>query len=264
MTAAAFLDLDGTLCVNASRAGQRADIVELERFSAGSTVTTLGVAARVASWTATSAWVPATTRSRDQYLRLRFPGGRPHWAIVENGATILRDGDVDRAWRERLQRDMDRDGWDPDLALRELDRLPGEWRSRGVDGAFCYATTDSDDAAAMAAAAAHVADVADRHGWAFSAQGRKCYLLPPQVAKERAARYVAGSLRADHVVAAGDSALDAGLLMFADVAIRPAHGELDHSGWSCKGLVVADGGSPLGSIELLADLVETALNPVRE
>ena len=75
-------------------------------------------------------------------------------------------------------------------------------------------------------------------GWSVSVQGRKAYVVPDALTKEAALAEVVRRVEATFVVAAGDSLLDRGVLEYADVSIRPAHGELHEAGWEPPGLVV--------------------------
>ena len=173
------------------------------------------------------ALVPATTRSVSQYRRLRLPGPAPRLAIVCNGARLLVDGEPDARW-DRLMRRQIRGSAGFDVVWRQA----GRWYERhafaavrAVDDLFVYLTVHertewfTDFAAAAAAWSAVV-------GWRASLQGRKLYLLPVALDKAAAADHVVERLAAERVVAGGDSLLDLGLLLSADAAIRPAHGEL--------------------------------------
>jgi trehalose-6-phosphatase len=64
------------------------------------------------------------------------------------------------------------------------------------------------------------------HGWNCSLQGRKIYLVPDHVTKGAAVRYVKELSGAQSVFAAGDSLLDESMLLVADEAMAPNHGEL--------------------------------------
>jgi len=63
-------------------------------------------------------------------------------------------------------------------------------------------------------------------GWNCSMQGRKIYLVPNPVSKASAVQYVKDLAGARSVFAAGDSLLDEGMLMMAETAMAPNHGEL--------------------------------------
>ena len=72
---------------------------------------------------------------------------------------------------------------------------------------------------------------AEPRGWTVSLQGRKVYAVPKPLTKSAAVREVARRTGADLTLAAGDSLLDADLLLAADAAWRPGHGELAEAGW---------------------------------
>jgi hypothetical protein len=66
---------------------------------------------------------------------------------------------------------------------------------------------------------------------------------------------------ADHLLAAGDGALDAGFLLMADRAIRPPHGELAETGWHAANVDVSSAIGVLAGEEIvrwLADQVDLA------
>jgi hydroxymethylpyrimidine pyrophosphatase-like HAD family hydrolase len=91
----------------------------------------------------------------------------------------------------------------------------------------------------------------------LSVQGRKAYVVPDSLTKEAALAEVVRRVGASRVVAAGDSLLDQGVLEYADVAIRPAHGELHEAGWTRPGLVVTSrsgGGAAEEIVDCFASL----------
>ncbi len=101
---------------------------------------------------------------------------------------------------------------------------------RVADDLFCYLVVD------VAAMPGHfLAEwtgwCADR-GWVVSMQGRKIYALPAGLTKQAAVAEVMRRVGGTRLLAAGDGALDAGLLAAADDGIRPAHGELYETGWA--------------------------------
>lgn len=63
-------------------------------------------------------------------------------------------------------------------------------------------------------------------GWSLSIQGRKLYLIPTEINKGNAVKYLKEVLSCSFVAASGDSLLDESLLMAADFAVAPSHGEL--------------------------------------
>ena len=73
---------------------------------------------------------------------------------------------------------------------------------------------------------------AENRGWTVSLQGRKIYAVPKPLTKSAAMREVVRRTGADLTLAAGDSLLDADLLLAADRSWRPGHGELADDDWT--------------------------------
>lgn len=177
--------------------------------------------------------VPTTTRTRAQLARIRIPGPPSPYAIAANGGILLVDGEPDASWtaavrellaatsvpladvREHMRTAFD-DAWT--LSRREAEEL------------FCYAVVDR--AALPEGFVADLSGWAAERGWTVSLQGRKLYVVPSALTKGAAVTALAERVGAAHVLAAGDSLLDADLLDAAHAGVRPAHGELAESGWT--------------------------------
>ncbi|MDE6880005.1 MAG: HAD family hydrolase [Oscillospiraceae bacterium] len=157
--------------------------------------------------------VPVTTRSVEQYRRIRWPAGcTPALALAANGAVLLRGGEPDQAWQ----------GTDCAVPyLPELKRLhallaeEGGYRAcRIVDGAYLFAAWEAEEEALQCAG---------KHPTSLTAavSGRKVYFLPPGVDKGLALRRLQAALDASRVLAAGDSQLDLSMLNAAHLALVP-------------------------------------------
>lgn len=193
-------------------------------------------------------FVPTTTRTRKQYQRIQLPGSAPKYAICANGGHILVDGVTDADWHASVLRRLAEEcaplsevrayltattdlSWvrkhrvAEDLfayLVVERERLPEDWLERF--GAW-----------------------AGERGWTVSLQGRKVYAVPKPLTKSAAVREVARRTGASLTLAAGDSLLDADLLLAADRAWRPGHGELADSDWTAPHLdVLAERGVAAG------------------
>lgn len=206
-----------------------------------------------------AALVPVTTRTIEQFQRVRLPGGPWPYAVTSNGGTILRNGLPDRRWRSAL-----------DTRVRAecatLVEVRAELRSR-VDESFALKLREADDLFVYL-----VVDLerlpdgflaewdawCRPRGWSASRQGRKIYTMPLPVCKSHAVHEVrrrmldAGELHPDsRLLAAGDGALDAEMLRTADAAIRPRHGELEQRNWNHPGVVVTAASGIHASEEIL-------------
>lgn len=194
-----------------------------------------------AALAATSTLVPVTTRVPEQFARVALPGPAPRYAIAANGGMLFIDGTLDRAWSSAITRSLA--GGFPLAEVWEhagrLCRVEWTTKLRNAAGLFCYAVITPE-----LLPAGFVEDVsgwAAERGWRMSLQGRKLYWVPEVLTKSAAVAEVARRSDAGLVLAAGDSLLDVDMLLAADLAIHPRHGELYETGWSGPNVVQSAG-----------------------
>ncbi|MGD9959092.1 hypothetical protein [Nocardioides sp.] len=201
------------------------------------------------------AFVPTTTRTAAQFQRIDLPGVRHDMAITTNGGRLLLSGqpcpDWDREVADRLAGSASYD--EAAVALAGVLDQPWVLKIRDAERLFVYTVLersgcDPDWFEELEA-------VATGLGWTLSVQGRKAYVVPAALTKEAALAEVVRRCGATQVVAAGDSLLDRGLLECADVAIRPAHGELHDAGWCPPGLLVTARAGGGAAEEIVAHFV---------
>jgi phosphoserine phosphatase len=203
--------------------------------------------------------VPTTTRTIEQYRRIELPIGVPQFAITSNGGNILVDGHPDPEWTERVSRLLAglAVGVEEVFARVAVDARDAPWlrTMRIADGLFCYVVVELD------LLPPHVvptwASWAAELGWNVSRQGRKVYVMPDPVTKQLAIEEVRSRLGTAPEVsfAAGDGVLDQPMLVAADAAIRPRHGELEELGWKHPNVAVTDGRGLAASEEMLTWLL---------
>lgn len=174
-------------------------------------------------------FVPVTTRIFAQYERIFGIREelRPPYAIVSNGGTVLLNGAVDQEWAEAV-RSAVKDGCASHGEIAELFKriASPEWvRSNDLCDELFYSIVVDRDRLPLEELEGLRAELV-RLGWSYSLQGRKIYLVPEHVSKGAAITYVKQKLSAVYMYAAGDSLLDESLLLAADYAISPLHGEL--------------------------------------
>ncbi|AGL00496.1 hypothetical protein [Desulfoscipio gibsoniae] len=173
--------------------------------------------------------VPCTTRTVEQYRRIGFLQNELpcRCAVTSNGAHLLVDGSLDVTYRTGILQALANDcGAGPDI-LKGFSRLSADqWAGpmRHADEAFYYCIVERDQVPMQELA--EFSSWAGKQNWYVSLQGRKLYLVPRVVNKWTALQRVAEMAGEDQVVAAGDSLLDLPLVLGADYAISPAHGEL--------------------------------------
>jgi hydroxymethylpyrimidine pyrophosphatase-like HAD family hydrolase len=197
--------------------------------------------------------VPVTTRTPEQYARVRLPVP-PEYAICCNGGVLLRDGERDREWDDRVAEDLTGVASADVVASKVFAVRDEPWvrTVRQVEHLFVYLVAHSREAIPEAWIT-EIADYAGDLGWTVSVQGRKVYVVPAVLSKGAAAVRVATMLGGP-LLAAGDSLLDTTLLEVATVAARPAHGELHVAGWQRPGLYVSPSSGARAADEILSYL----------
>lgn len=210
--------------------------------------------------------VPATTRTVAQYRRLSLPGGPYPFAVTSNGGSILIDGEPDDQWNSTVRARIRADGPGIDViaaAMRE--QTSDEWVKtfKMAEELFCYLVIN--EARLPADFMAAWASWCTPRGWRVSRQGRKIYTVPHSLCKSRAVAEIrhrlteSGQLHTDApLFAAGDGALDAELLSYADASIRPAHGELHSLGWTSERTTVTKASGASAADEIVAWLHQSA------
>ncbi len=203
--------------------------------------------------------VPVTTRTMAQYQRVEL-GFRPAYAIAANGGHLLVDGIADARWELSVRARLAACGQPIEVIRRLADdvaasaeRAGQPWvrTIRDADGLFVYLV--AFDRAAIPDLSGLRAQLRGS-GWNLSVQGRKVYLVPAELTKEAAIAEVRRRSGVQMVAAAGDSLLDLGMLKAADVAVRPAHGELHEQALTLAHQRVSRRDGILGGEEIIAML----------
>lgn len=183
----------------------------------------------------TMQFVPVTSRSIAQFLRIQFPAGCvPEFALVANGGLLLRNGAVDPDWQARSLALVA--PWRGELAKAGdlLAQVPLPLRVRMVDDLYLFAACDSPEEAAQALDA-----VQGKTRLTAELSGRKLYFFPPGLSKGDGLVRLREKFAPERVICAGDSGIDLPMLEQADVAIVPKGGMV-------KGGLVWDGTGNFG------------------
>ncbi|WP_406198238.1 HAD family hydrolase [Kitasatospora sp. NBC_01560] len=189
--------------------------------------------------------VPATTRTRTQYERVNLPGPTPAWipsyAICSNGGRLLVDGVPDADWETEVAGRLAAASVPLAEVVEHLALCADpEWthKRRVADDLFAYLVVER--AELPAGWLDELSGWCTERGWTVSLQGRKVYAVPAPLSKSAALAEVERRVGGATVLAAGDSLLDADLLLAADAAWRPGHGELADTGWTAPGVTALD------------------------
>ncbi|MFJ6459660.1 HAD family hydrolase [Streptomyces sp. NPDC091387] len=204
-------------------------------------------------------FVPATTRTREQYHRIHLPGPAARFAICANGGHILVDGESDPDWQRTVTRRLaDECASLAEVRAHLVSAADPAWllKERVAEDLFAYLVVDR--ALLPPDWRQELAEWAEPRGWTVSLQGRKIYAVPRPLTKSAAMHEVARRTGATLTLAAGDSLLDADLLLAADHGWRPGHGELADAQWSAPHVVAtAERGVAAGE-EILRSLLRTS------
>lgn len=209
--------------------------------------------------------IPVTTRTVEQYRRIRIPGmtetnflpqTAAQYAVTSNGGKILVNGLEDKDWSAYMKR-LVADNCAPIEQVSDvLNKFDGEsWmiKRRAAEGLFTYLVLDR--AETPPGVLESLAEQAKDWNWSVSMQGRKLYFVPSVMTKGTAYKEIIIRLGADYCISAGDSLLDIPLLESADFAIRPAHGELETAGYQAKNLTVTNNTGILAGEEIVARIL---------
>lgn len=178
---------------------------------------------------ANSVFVPATTRTIEQYKRISLFHEKiiPPYSVVSNGGNILINGAINGEWQKKIKFDLEQNCLSLEDMLASFTELHHEsWANpiRMADGLFYYCVVEREKVPLKELA--DFSSWAEGQNWKVSLQGRKLYLVPQVVNKWTAVAYIRELLQEKTVVAAGDSLLDLCMLEQVDYAIAPCHGEL--------------------------------------
>ncbi|MCF6524730.1 HAD family hydrolase [Streptomyces sp. JJ36] len=237
-------DLDRTLIYSAAALGLTGPDREAPRLlcvevyeSRPLSYLTETAAALLTEVAADTVFVPTTTRTREQYGRIRLPGPPARYAVCANGGHLLVDGKSDPEWHARVRRRLAECAPLDEVRARLRATADPSWllKERVAEELFAYLVVDRDRLPDTWAK--ELADWAAPRGWTVSVQGRKVYAVPRPLTKSAAVAEIARRTGSERIWAAGDSLLDADLLDAAGHGWRPGHGELADSGWEAPHIV---------------------------
>ncbi|WP_053850439.1 hypothetical protein [Streptomyces sp. NRRL B-24085] len=207
-------------------------------------------------------FVPTTTRTRKQYQRINLPGPPPAYAICANGGHLLVDGVTDLDWHTRVMaRLADECAPLAEITAHLQATADPLWvrKHRIAEDLFAYLVVERE--LLPEDWVKELAVWAEDRGWTVSLQGRKIYAVPKPLTKSAAVREVARRTGAALTLAAGDSLLDADLLLAADRGWRPGHGELADENWTAPAISALPERGVLAGERILRELLRTARTP---
>lgn len=162
--------------------------------------------------------VPTTTRSVEQYNRIDLGMGTPRYALVCNGGVLIAGGKEDSDWYEQSleivseSREMQKYG--EELLARDKNR---SMEVRNIQGLFTFTKSKKPlDSVNM------LKNALDMDKVDVFSNGIKVYIVPRKLNKGAGVLRLKEKLKAEKIIAAGDSEFDISMLNCADTAIAPA------------------------------------------
>jgi hydroxymethylpyrimidine pyrophosphatase-like HAD family hydrolase len=226
-------DLDQTLIYSETSMGSlkpQEEIVPIEwydgRYISFMTQNSIRILSKINS---SIHFIPVTTRTVEQYERISIFRDviQPKYAITSNGGTILTDGRADELWQRLVTKSISQTSAPAEEIKKYFDEIASsEWllKEKYSDNLFYSLVVERDKLPMDVLEQFRI--LISKLGWGLSVQGRKIYLVPHSVSKGDAMLHLKERLDAPFVTAAGDSLLDESLLVAADEAVAPRHGEL--------------------------------------
>jgi hypothetical protein len=208
-------------------------------------------------------FVPTTTRTRKQYQRINLPGPPPRYAICANGGHLLVDGVTDLDWHAAVTARL-ADECAPLAEIRDhlMTAADPVWvrKHRVAEDLFAYLVVERE--LLPEEWVKELAVWAENRGWTVSLQGRKIYAVPKPLTKSAAVRELARRTGADLTLSAGDSLLDADLLLSTDQGWRPSHGELADAAWTAPTITALPERGVLAGERILREFLKATRGPV--
>lgn len=163
-------------------------------------------------------FVPSTTRSLEQYLRIRLNDKwLPQYALVSNGGNLLYNNKIDDNWYKaslKLIENAERE------LFKSIEILSNDkhiiFEVRKVDGLFVFTKTDDVNYSMQNLKEKLDLNVVDVYN-----NGSKVYVLPKTLNKGMAIDRIKKLTGIEYVVCAGDSEFDIPMLLAADFAFVP-------------------------------------------
>jgi hypothetical protein len=202
--------------------------------------------------------VPTTTRTLAQYRRIRLPEWAPQFAVTTNGGQLLVDGTPDPDWARQVRAALSASAPLAEVSAYLRAAAAGGWvlKRRVAEDLFTYLVVNR--AEMPRTFVAELTSWCALRGWTTSVQGRKVYCVPDGMTKRRALTEVVRRTGADGYLAAGDSLLDADLLIGASAGVRPAHGELAELEWHRAHIEITDASGVRAGEEIIGRLIRLA------
>ena len=161
--------------------------------------------------------IPTSTRTIEQYERIDLKIGTFKYALVCNGSVLLVDGKKDKDWYEESLRLAKPSNLEVKKALEYLENDKRRtFELRYIEDLFVFTKCDKSETVVN-----ELREYLDKNLVSVFNNKEKVYVLPTSLSKGKAIERLRKYLKAEFIIAAGDSEFDISMVEAADVGLVP-------------------------------------------
>lgn len=163
--------------------------------------------------------IPTSTRSIEQYARINLQIGNIPYALVCNGGVLLVNGKKDTSWYQASLESIQESIPALETVGRFLEKdIRRKFELRFIEKLFLFTKCDQPKLVVEELKETLDTDMVD-----LFYNKEKVYAVPKNLSKGKAVKRFQEYIKADQIIAAGDSEFDISMLQAADIRIVP-HG----------------------------------------
>lgn len=175
-------------------------------------------------------FIPITTRSIEQFKRINLISNFPY-AITNNGGVILKYGKPIKEWTDFInsQKEKLKVSYQEIIDLYTNNPEVYEKEGKLVDELFLFIKIKDLNKNKVESFLKDLESKLLNTGWTFTLQGKKLYIIPEYIRKDRALLYLINNHLKEFsniVITAGDGKLDLDLIEFGDINFVPINSEV--------------------------------------
>ena len=161
--------------------------------------------------------IPTSTRTIEQYERIDLKIGTFKYALVCNGSVLLVDGKKDKDWYKESLRLAKPSNLEVKKALEYLENDKRRtFELRYIEDLFVFTKCDEAETVVN-----ELREYLDKSLVNVFNNKEKVYVLPTSLSKGKAIERLRKYLKAEFIIAAGDSEFDISMVEAADVGLVP-------------------------------------------
>ena len=161
--------------------------------------------------------IPTSTRTKEQYNRIDLKIGTFKYALVCNGSVLLVDGKKDKDWYEESLRLAKPNNLEVKKALEYLENDKRRtFELRYIEDLFVFTKCYKSETVVN-----ELREYLDKNLVSVFNNKEKVYVLPTSLSKGKAIERLRKYLKAEFIIAAGDSEFDISMVEAADVGLVP-------------------------------------------